>query len=530
MKSNTKNAAQRPVICVKNASFRFGEDVVFRRTNWRICAGQQWAIVGPNGSGKSFLARALGGEVPTCGGDVLYDFPANGRSDGGERAPEDEVAIVSLDAQRDLVGRYSPYYQSRWNSAEGEDCPTVREALSRDHIEGVLPFQVVERGAADRDYKRRRRDAVRRLDIGHLLRRKILYLSNGEMRKVLMARAMVQAPSVLILDDPFLGLDNASRRLLRGVIADLMTQMQVLLVTSRRDEILGGISHILFVDRMRVVAQGTRQEMLKAPEAARFFRSRPSGRLVVSQPTDGVRADAAEDRRTLIRLQNATVAYGRAQVLRGIDWTVRSGEHWALLGPNGCGKTTLLSLITGDNPQAYSNEVSVFGRRRGSGESIWALKKRIGFMSPELLVHYQEELTCYEVICSGFFDSIGLYRRPSTAQRRRADAWLTQLGLADVRHEDFGRISDGRQRLALLARALVKAPKLLMLDEPAQGLDAENRRQILQAVNRVAETMSTTLVYVTHHFSEMPDCITHVLKLSRGRVVKRGTRKTVLGR
>ena len=523
-----------PVIQLENASFRHGEGVVFRRTNWSIYPGQQWAVVGPNGSGKSFLARALRGEVPTCEGDISYDFSANGgvdRRTNGEWLPEDEIAVVSLDTQRDLIRSQSDYYQSRWHSSEGEDCPTVQKALSRDHIEGILPSQIVVRGAIDREYASRRRTAVQLLDIGHLLRRKILHLSNGETRKVLLARALMQKPSILVLDDPFLGLDGESRRSLRRVIRDLIQDgLQVLLITPRRAEILPGITHLLCVNHMRVVAQGSRREMLQTAGIGKLFGGETEARDGSRSGRSKAAVPPESESRELIRLNGVTVRYGSVVVLESVDWVVRKGQHWALVGPNGSGKTTLLSLITGDNPQAYSNDVSVFGKRRGTGESIWGLKRKIGFVSPELLLHYPPDTACYGVVCSGFFDSIGLYRTCSPQQRRRADDCVRRLRLSQVRDQAFGSVSNSWQRLVLLARALVKDPSVLVLDEPCQGLDAKNRRRILRVVNGIGERGEADLIYITHHLDEVPDCITHAIRLQNGRAVRSGTRKAVLGR
>jgi molybdate transport system ATP-binding protein len=217
-------------------------------------------------------------------------------------------------------------------------------------------------------------------------------------------------------------------------------------------------------------------------------------------------------------MKDVSVGYKGVQVLEQVDWTVRQGENWALLGPNGAGKTTLLSLILGDNPQAYANDITLFGKRRGSGESIWDIKAHIGWVAPELHLYYPKHVSCSDVVCSGFFDSIGHYHKYSTQQHETAMAWMRRLGVEQYADLNFGELSEGEQRLVLITRALVKEPELLVLDEPCQGLDARHRDQVLQAVEGIGNHLNTSGIYVTHHLDALPSIITHVLRLEEGRV------------
>ena len=198
-----------------------------------------------------------------------------------------------------------------------------------------------------------------------------------------------------------------------------------------------------------------------------------------------------------------------------MNWKFCEGENWAILGPNGAGKSTLVKLITGDHPQAYANHIRLFGRRRGSGESIWDVKRHIGLISSELQTRYRQGIQVIAVIRSGFFDSVGLYRRCSAAQEDLADRWLANIGLEDKRSLPFDRLSYGERRLVLLARAMVKAPRLLVMDEPCQGLDPENRKQILSLVDQICRRGTTHLLYITHLPEEIPQAVTRVLKLPR---------------
>jgi len=279
---------------------------------------------------------------------------------------------------------------------------------------------------------------------------------------------------------------------------------------------------VLRVDHNRVLAQGPKKEVL-----SRYVskgRSEPTGQSAPGRVPRG-RRKVKEDppaEALLLELRKVNISYEGTHILKGITWEVRKGEHWALLGPNGAGKTTLLSLILGDNPQAYANHVALFGAKRGSGETIWDVKSRIGWVAPELHLHYPRRFSCLEVACSGFFDSVGLFRRVTPDQRRAAESLLGELGMGDRLERSFGSLSHGEQRMALLGRALVKRPPLLVLDEPCQGLDEEHRRWFVDTVDGFGRRGETTIVYVTHEWDELPSVLTHALLLRKGRVARRG--------
>jgi molybdate transport system ATP-binding protein len=214
-------------------------------------------------------------------------------------------------------------------------------------------------------------------------------------------------------------------------------------------------------------------------------------------------------------MKNVTIKYEDTTVLDNISWTMRSGQNWVILGPNGCGKTTLLNLITGDNPQAYANEIYLFGKRRGCGESIWDIKRRTGMISSELQIRYRKPITAFEVVVSGFFDSVGLYRDYTLVQKQTAEQWMEVLGIADKSDRVFNRLSYGEQRMLLLARAMVKIPQIIILDEPCQGLDPTNRQRILDAIELIGCQRKTNIIYVTHYPREIPRCMTHLLQFEK---------------
>jgi molybdate transport system ATP-binding protein len=217
----------------------------------------------------------------------------------------------------------------------------------------------------------------------------------------------------------------------------------------------------------------------------------------------------------LVSMKNVTIKYEDTTVLDNVSWTMRTGENWVILGPNGCGKTTLLNLITGDNLQAYANEIYLFGKRRGSGESIWDIKRRTGMISSELQIRYRKPITAFEVVLSGFFDSVGLYRDYTPEQKETAEQWVEVLGIADKSDRVFNQLSYGEQRMQLLARSMVKIPQILILDEPCQGLDRTNRQRILDAIEVVGHHSKTNIIYVTHYPHEIPACMTHILQFEK---------------
>ncbi len=521
-----------PFIRLDQATFKLGEHRIFEQTSWQMRTNEHWGILGENGSGKSLFADAICRSLPLVHGQISYYFDLD-----SERRPQPrsyvykgEILKISSDSHREMLQRFADYYQARWQSFEGQNAPTVGDMLTGKSLEHRSPFEVTPLTTPDDVYQTRREQAVALLGIEYLLDRKILHLSHGEGRKFLLARALMQSPKLLILDDPFCGLDAASRETLRHAIENLLSArlMQILLITSRPDEIPAGVTHLLHLADRRVAAQGEKAAVLKMLDASQPNQNESEHLQDAPIRFPDIAFETEPNAAPLIEMRDVSVTYGQAHVLRDITWTMRQGEHWAILGHNGAGKTTFLSLISADNPQGYANDIVLFGLSRGSGESIWEIKRRIGAVSPELLMFYDRRLTCHQVVCSGLFDSVGLYHDVSPEQAQLALDWMRALKIEHLAELPFQAASIGEERIVLLARALVKHPRLLILDEPCQGLDAHHRNRILALLDRLCQETPIGLLYVTHHINEMPRAITHVLQLERGRIVKTTTVRSVI--
>lgn len=414
------------------------------------------------------------------------------------------------------------YHQARWQSSDEDSSPPVTSYLSGFGVQrtGVAVLQDVQ--GSEKFLKEKVRRILALLGGENLMGRRLHTLSNGETQVVLLAAGLLRDPHLLILDDPLAGLDIQARRRFSVLLKRLLENHhpQILFISPRLEEIPQGITHCLWLENHRVVAIGPQAEVLTG-----YFEenSRQLGRASTKSfqfPWRPLGDDGKES--CLIEIKNAVVKYDQATILSGASWSVHAGENWALLGPNGAGKSTLLSLLLADNPKAYSNHITVFGRRRGSGESIWETKRKIGWVAPELQAYYSLASTCEEVVLTGFFDSVGLFRRPTAEQRASAVEWLEAFEMGGLAGHLFHSLSAGEQRMALLARAMVKSPALLILDEPFQGLDPVHRCILKTWIERLALETGVHLICVTHHPEDLPSCITHILKLEQGKVIASG--------
>ena len=456
--------------------------------NLHIAKGEQIAIVGDNAAGKSRLVEVLTGHYPLLLNEVHYDF-----SPSKLRLVSENLKYISFrDSYGEQDGTY--YYQQRWNQHDiADDTPTVGELLPDS------PF-------------------TKMFHLDELASKFIISLSSGELRKFQMAKALATNPRILILDNPFIGLDAQTRIDFRNLLETLTKEanLLVILVLSKRDDIPDFITHVLPVEGLRLLPKMTLSEYRKqyaalpkpklGEEIKNWIANLPVRDL---SDSDFYPASGGE----ILRFQNVSIKYGNRTILQPLNWTVHEGERWALSGPNGSGKSTLLSLVCADNPQAYACDIQLFGHRRGTGESIWEIKRHIGYVSPEMHRAYLKDIPAIDVVASGLSDSVGLYVRPRPEQKQTCLDWTKVFGVEDVADRSFLQLSSGEQRLCLLARAFVKDPELLILDEPLHGLDDRNRELVRQIIEQFCLRPRKTLVMVSHYEEELPPCIDHRLRL-----------------
>ncbi len=483
------------------ATIRISQGVA-RMPRWRMAQpvdleigrGEQVAIAGGNGSGKSMLTDLITGRHPLLLRDPEYDF-----GPGARPLVSDNIRYITF---RDCYGGDNDrtyYLQQRWNHHDiDEETPTVGKTLEEAFLSSGN--DTPER----RDFQRK---IYELFGLNGLLDKYIILLSSGELRKTELAKALFGQPRVLIMDNPFIGLDSATREQLKTLLGELTStmQLQIVLILSKTDDMPPFITHVIPVSAMTVGRKMTRAEYMQA------YGRRPA-RVLPEEKEKAITLLPYRDddyhAEEVVRMRDVTIRYGERTILQHLDWIIRNGERWSLSGPNGSGKSTLLSLICADNPQGYACDITLFGRSRGSGESIWDIKRHIGYVSPEMHRAYKKDLPAIRIVASGLKDSIGLYVRPTDAEYAVCRWWMDIFGLEDMYERTFLSLSSGEQRLVLLARAFVKDPELLILDEPLHGLDDRNRQLVKDIIEAFCRRRDKTLIMVTHYEEELPPCIT----------------------
>ena len=469
-----------------NAMARKPEWSMAEPVNFCLEEGEHIAIIGRNGAGKTMFVDMLTGKHPAFPDMVRYGFDE----------PYNKLKYISF---RDTYGGDNDrtyFLQQRWNQMEiDEETPTVGNKLEE-------AYQL-----AGEDTPERRALQKHIYEIFHLeplLDKYIILLSSGELRKYKLASSLFTNPKVLIMENPFIGLDKDTREQLKELLRMLAQEqeLQIILVLAKTDEIPEFITHIVEVKDLRVMPKVNSGKW--RVESVEFLR--PSGSKNSTLYT-------LNSNLPIIHFNHVTIRYGARTILKDLDWTVMQGEHWALSGQNGSGKSTLLSLVCADNPQSYACNISLFGHKRGSGESIWDIKKHIGYVSPEMHRSYKQNIPSIEIVASGLKDTVGLYTRPKEDEKIQCRKWLNVFGIGNLEDRKFHEMSSGEQRLVLLARAFVKEPDLLILDEPLHGLDDINRKMVKDIVDDYCKNPEVTLIYVTHYQEELPRCIDHSISL-----------------
>ena len=426
------------------------------------------AIAGRNGSGKTLYIDQLRKQLAS-----------------------DKVRYIAFTDSYgvNVDGQY--YLQLRWNQHDiDHETPTVGELLQRAYL------------LAGEDTAERRQLQQQLYTLFHMdefMDKYIITLSSGELRKFQLTKTLFSNPKLLIMDNPFIGLDAETRDQLRDLLKLLAEErdMDIMLVMSKTDDIPSFVNEVKWI--------GTRETV---PPHVLSDKRREA---ILSLPY----TDNDYDCQHVIDMKNVSIRYGERTILKDLNWTVRNGERWALSGQNGSGKSTLLSLVCADNPQSYACDITLFDRPRGSGESIWDIKKHIGYVSPEMHRSYKRNLPAIRIVASGLMDSIGLYAVPNPQDYDKCRWWLDMFGIGHLADKPFLQLSSGEQRLVLLARAFVKDPQLLILDEPLHGLDLWNRRLTKDIIETFCQRRGKTLIMVTHYQEELPNVITNNLYLKK---------------
>lgn len=466
-------------VAIKN----FGH-TVFSNFSFTIHTGEQWALTGGGTSGIPLLLQAMAGKTLVSGGSVT-------------KAPS--VVLVSNNAHfknRSNTGDF--YFQQRFNSTEAGDAQTVSNYLS-----AITPFTENSHWTIDKTLTRLRLDA--------LADKPIILLSNGETRRLLLAEALIKCPALLLLDNPFAGLDVASRADLNTLFEEIIASGIHIVVAAAPDEIPAVATHVAVLEDAVLVKELPFGDFNPAD-----FAFAESSAIDTALLDTLIAHWPQPNFESVITMNNVTIKYAEKTILNNITWQVLPGESWAIQGHNGAGKSTLLSLINGDNPQAYANYITLFGKKRGSGESIWDIKKNTGFVSADLPKFFPTDQSCAQVIESGLYDTMGLFRKPKDENREAITGWMALFSIENFAAKNFATAPLSVQRLCLAARAFIKKPPLLILDEPTQGLDTAQISRLKNIITYICENTHCALLYVSHYEQEIPPCVTRKITLNSG--------------
>jgi molybdate transport system ATP-binding protein len=475
------------LVSLQNCHALFAEHFHLNIDSLIIKPLQHTVVLGPNGTGKSALAAMIAGH-----GELL----------NGQRQVASNVAWVSVEQQQILI-----------EAEKQKDCADILDIIP---IATTVEEILLEGLRSDDIEKTLLTRVIRVFALKDMLQRAFRALSTGETRKLLLAKAILSQPELLILDEPWDGLDKQACADFDALLLEISTQTTFILVLNRFSEVPSFCQQLVLMQSGSIQWQTPVNDDLaeQLTHISQLCHMQQPNLVLPEKDSDSFAPHPLNIEAPLVKLSNAKVKYAENIVFRHLNWTIQPQQHWQVTGPNGSGKTCLLNLITGDHPQCYVNDIYVFGYQRGSGESIWQIKQYIGYLSNAFHLDYRVNCSLLHVVLSGFFDSIGLYQQATKNQITLAQQWLALMGLDKQTATPFQELSFGDQRLALIARAMVKYPALLILDEASNGLDDINRLKVLALIDLLAREGCTTLLYVNHHQGDVIPSIKHHLSMT----------------
>ncbi len=312
-------------------------------------------------------------------------------------------------------------------------------------------------------------------------------MSSGEQKRILLKYLLKSSPDYLVLDNPFDNLDKEFQIEFKKRLKTIAKNVLIIQIISRKADLLPFIVNYAYLQD---------KDLLILPHPKHKFSDDPKEQFIgkIPEPLKHIRFEGD----TLIALKSVNVSYDGRPILKNITWKIGKGEFWELSGKNGSGKTTILSMITGENPKGYGQELYLFGRKKGSGESVWDIKKNIGYFTPSMTDKFTGYHSVEHMMISGILDSVGLYVKPTEAQLRLAKEWLRLINMWHLKDAHFHDLTMGQKRLVMTIRAMIKHPLLLILDEPTAGLDDESAALLVALVNKIAKESTTTIIFVSH--------------------------------